>query len=170
MHTRERDFPGIFIPAGRPDRSGTGFMTQDCSRLKFVSAFFFFPMRSLLGRIGLRYDISADRQCLLPGGVRPDSRGRQGGHPSPLPDRGEMQGPFFQGGRGPLREVQTLPLRGDPRFSARRRGGGSSSLPARTSRNGLSSGRGSARRSAPPVISRSKRGSVRPRSPSGGSV
>jgi hypothetical protein len=33
-------------------------MTQDCSRLKFVSAFFFFPMRSLLGRIGLRYDIS----------------------------------------------------------------------------------------------------------------
>ena len=34
-------------------------MTQDCSRLKFVSAFFFFPMRSLLGRVGLRYDISA---------------------------------------------------------------------------------------------------------------
>jgi len=34
-------------------------MTQDCSRLKFVSAFFFFPMRSLLERIGLRYDISA---------------------------------------------------------------------------------------------------------------
>jgi hypothetical protein len=33
-------------------------MTQDCSRLKFVSAFVFFPMRSLLGRIGLRYDIS----------------------------------------------------------------------------------------------------------------
>ena len=33
-------------------------MTQDCSRLKFVSAFFFFPMRSLLGRVGLRYDIS----------------------------------------------------------------------------------------------------------------
>jgi hypothetical protein len=33
-------------------------MTQDCSRLKFVSAFFFFPMRSLLGRIGLGYDIS----------------------------------------------------------------------------------------------------------------
>lgn len=33
-------------------------MTQDCSRLKFVSAFFFFPMRSLLRRIGLRYDIS----------------------------------------------------------------------------------------------------------------
>ena len=33
-------------------------MTQNCSRIKFVSAFFFFPMRSLLGRIGLRYDIS----------------------------------------------------------------------------------------------------------------
>jgi hypothetical protein len=33
-------------------------MTQDYSRLKFVSAFFFFPMRSVLGRIGLRYDIS----------------------------------------------------------------------------------------------------------------
>jgi uncharacterized protein len=33
-------------------------MTQDCSRLKFVSAFFFFPMRFLLGRVGLRYDIS----------------------------------------------------------------------------------------------------------------
>ncbi len=31
---------------------------QDCSRLKFVSAFFFYPLRSLLGRIGLRYDIS----------------------------------------------------------------------------------------------------------------
>jgi hypothetical protein len=41
------------------DRTGPGFMTQDCSRLKFVSAFFFFPMRTLLGRIGLRYDISA---------------------------------------------------------------------------------------------------------------
>ena len=34
-------------------------MTRDCSRLKFVSAFVFFPMRSMLGRIGLRYDISA---------------------------------------------------------------------------------------------------------------
>jgi hypothetical protein len=33
-------------------------MTPDCSRLKFVSAFFFFPLRSLLERIGLRYDIS----------------------------------------------------------------------------------------------------------------
>jgi hypothetical protein len=33
-------------------------MTQDCSRLKFISAFLFFPMRSLLGRVGLRYDIS----------------------------------------------------------------------------------------------------------------
>jgi hypothetical protein len=37
---------------------GPGFMTQDCSRLKFVSAFFFFPMRSLLGRVGVHYDIS----------------------------------------------------------------------------------------------------------------
>jgi len=34
-------------------------MTRDCSRLKFISAFFFFPMRSLLERIGLHYDISA---------------------------------------------------------------------------------------------------------------
>jgi len=34
-------------------------MTQDCSRLKFISAFFFFPMRSFLGRLGLRYDISS---------------------------------------------------------------------------------------------------------------
>jgi hypothetical protein len=33
-------------------------MAQHCSRLKFVSAFFFFPMRSLLGRVGLRYDIT----------------------------------------------------------------------------------------------------------------
>jgi hypothetical protein len=33
-------------------------MTQNCGRLKFVSSFFFFPMRSLLGRIGLRWDIS----------------------------------------------------------------------------------------------------------------
>jgi hypothetical protein len=33
-------------------------MAEDFSRLKFVFAFFFFPMRSVLGRIGLRYDIS----------------------------------------------------------------------------------------------------------------
>jgi len=33
-------------------------MAQDCSRLKFISAFFFFPMRSFLGRFGLRYNIS----------------------------------------------------------------------------------------------------------------
>ncbi len=33
-------------------------MTQACGRLKFISAFFFFPARSLLGRVGLRYDIS----------------------------------------------------------------------------------------------------------------
>lgn len=33
-------------------------MTQECSKIKFVSAFFFFPMRSLLERFGLRYDIS----------------------------------------------------------------------------------------------------------------
>lgn len=35
-----------------------GLMMQDCSRLKFVSAVFFYPMRSFLGGIGLRYDIS----------------------------------------------------------------------------------------------------------------
>jgi hypothetical protein len=33
-------------------------MTENCSRLKFVSAFFFFPHRSLLARFGIRYDIS----------------------------------------------------------------------------------------------------------------
>lgn len=33
-------------------------MKQDCSRLKFVSAFFFFPLRTWLARVGLRYDIS----------------------------------------------------------------------------------------------------------------
>ena len=33
-------------------------MTRDCSRLKFLSAFFFFPMRSFLERLGIRYDIS----------------------------------------------------------------------------------------------------------------
>jgi len=33
-------------------------MTRDCSRLKFISAFFFFPWRSFLGRLGIRYDIS----------------------------------------------------------------------------------------------------------------
>lgn len=33
-------------------------MANFLGRLKFVSAFFFFPMRSLLERIGLRYDIS----------------------------------------------------------------------------------------------------------------
>jgi hypothetical protein len=34
-------------------------MTRDCSRIKFISAIFFFPISSLLERIGLRYDISA---------------------------------------------------------------------------------------------------------------
>jgi hypothetical protein len=34
-------------------------MTQDCSRLKFVSAFLFFPVRSFLERLGIRYDISS---------------------------------------------------------------------------------------------------------------
>jgi hypothetical protein len=34
-------------------------MTRDCSRLKFVSAFFFFPMRSVLERLGIRYDIAS---------------------------------------------------------------------------------------------------------------
>ena len=33
-------------------------MTRHCSRLKFVSAVFFFPMRSFLWRIGIRWDIS----------------------------------------------------------------------------------------------------------------
>jgi hypothetical protein len=33
-------------------------MTQDCSKLKLISAFFFFPMRSFLGRLGIRYDFS----------------------------------------------------------------------------------------------------------------
>jgi hypothetical protein len=33
-------------------------MTRDCSRLKFMSAFFFFPFRSFLARLGIRYDIS----------------------------------------------------------------------------------------------------------------
>jgi uncharacterized protein len=33
-------------------------MTQHCSRLKFISACFFFPMRTLLERVGLHYDIS----------------------------------------------------------------------------------------------------------------
>jgi hypothetical protein len=33
-------------------------MTQGCSRLKFVSAFLFFPLRSFLGRLGINYDIS----------------------------------------------------------------------------------------------------------------
>jgi len=33
-------------------------MAQDFSRLKFISAFFFFPVRSLLGRLGLSYDLS----------------------------------------------------------------------------------------------------------------
>jgi hypothetical protein len=34
-------------------------MSRDCSRFKFISAFFFYPMRTLLGRFGLKYDISA---------------------------------------------------------------------------------------------------------------
>jgi len=32
---------------------------KDCSRVKFVAAFLFYPLRGLLGRIGIRYDISA---------------------------------------------------------------------------------------------------------------
>jgi len=34
-------------------------MPKECSRLKFVSAFFFFPMRGFLARLGIRYDISS---------------------------------------------------------------------------------------------------------------
>jgi hypothetical protein len=34
-------------------------MTRDCNRLKFLSAFFFFPIRSFLARLGIRYDISS---------------------------------------------------------------------------------------------------------------
>jgi hypothetical protein len=34
-------------------------MKQDCSRFKFLLAVFFFPLRSLLERIGLRYDFSS---------------------------------------------------------------------------------------------------------------
>lgn len=33
-------------------------MTQDCSRIKFLSAVIFFPVHSALERIGLRYNIS----------------------------------------------------------------------------------------------------------------
>ncbi len=33
-------------------------MRDNCGRLKFVSAFFFFPFRSFLGRLGIRYDIA----------------------------------------------------------------------------------------------------------------
>jgi uncharacterized protein len=33
-------------------------MTQGCSRLKFISAFFFFPLRSFLAHLGIRYDFS----------------------------------------------------------------------------------------------------------------
>lgn len=34
-------------------------MATPRNRIKFVCAFFFFPLRSLLGRIGIRYDIAA---------------------------------------------------------------------------------------------------------------
>ena len=90
-------------------------MTQDCSRLKFVSAFFFFPMRSLLGRIGLRYDISdianayyreefnrvpaADKAVILPHCLI-----------------GEKCKARFSKEEGVLCvELQTVPLRGNPR-------------------------------------------------------
>jgi hypothetical protein len=33
-------------------------MTRDCGRLKFISAFFFFPWHAFLERLGIRYDIS----------------------------------------------------------------------------------------------------------------
>jgi len=49
---------GNFAGFCKSDESRKRSMTQNCGRLKFVSAFFFFPMRSLLGRIGLRWDIS----------------------------------------------------------------------------------------------------------------
>lgn len=34
-------------------------MTQGYSRLKLISALFFFPMRSFLGRLGISYDLSS---------------------------------------------------------------------------------------------------------------
>ena len=34
-------------------------MTRDLGRLKFFSAVFFFPLRALLGRLGIRYDLAA---------------------------------------------------------------------------------------------------------------
>lgn len=34
-------------------------MTRDPGKLKFLSAVFFFPLRSLLGRAGIRYDLAA---------------------------------------------------------------------------------------------------------------
>ena len=34
-------------------------MTRECSKLKFISAFFFFPWNSFLARLRIRYDISA---------------------------------------------------------------------------------------------------------------
>jgi len=34
-------------------------MTQGCSRLKLISALFFFPVRSYLEKLGIRYDLSA---------------------------------------------------------------------------------------------------------------
>lgn len=48
----------MISPSRETDGSGPIFMTQDCSRIKFLSAFIFFPMRALLERIGLRYNIS----------------------------------------------------------------------------------------------------------------
>ena len=33
-------------------------MTRDCSRLKFIAAFFFFSWRAFLERLGIRYDIA----------------------------------------------------------------------------------------------------------------
>lgn len=34
-------------------------MTKSCSRLKLISALFFFPLRSYLEKLGVRYDLSA---------------------------------------------------------------------------------------------------------------
>lgn len=33
-------------------------MIRNCGRVKFISAVFFFPLRALLGRLGLRYDLA----------------------------------------------------------------------------------------------------------------
>ena len=68
-------------------------------------------MRSFLERFGIRYDISDIANAYYREEFNRIAGGAKGGDPSPLPDRREVQGQILQGRGGPLRRLQTVPLR-----------------------------------------------------------